>query len=122
MKSASGQPVRVSSTITSRRSSCLSTNTPKPDGKSRLLSEQACFNWWVEQRGRSLSKKPDKYRGWEDPVGQLVRIRAALDIMLSFRDNYRKRMEDVTSVLANVRRETVPERIRPVINRIMDVR
>lgn len=64
----------------------------------------------------------DKYRGWQDPVGQLMRIRTALDIMLSFRDNYRKRMEDVTSVLANVRREAVPERIRPVINRIMEVR
>lgn len=69
-----------------------------------------------------MTRKPDKYRGWQDPVGQLVRIRAALDIMLSFRNNYRKRMEDVTSVLATVRRETVPKRIRPLIDRIMDVR
>jgi hypothetical protein len=64
----------------------------------------------------------NKYRNWQDPVGQLLRIRAALEILLSFRDNYRQRMEDATSVLANVRRETVPERIRPVINRIMDLR
>ncbi|MEY9360701.1 hypothetical protein ABH994_003422 [Bradyrhizobium yuanmingense] len=69
-----------------------------------------------------MTRMPDKYRGWQDPVGQLVRIRAALDIMLSFRNNYRKRMEDVTSVLATVRRETVPKRIRPLIDRIMDVR
>lgn len=64
----------------------------------------------------------DKYRGWQDPVGQLVRIRTALEILLSFRANYRQSMDDATLVLAGVRREAVPERIRPVLNRIMDLR
>ena len=64
----------------------------------------------------------DKYRGWQDPVGQLIRIRTALDILLSFRANYRQRMDDATLVLAGVRREAVPKRIRPILNRILDLR
>jgi hypothetical protein len=66
--------------------------------------------------------KVDKYREWQDPVGQLLRIRSALEILLSFRANYRQRMDDATLVLAGVRRETVPARIRPVLNRIMELR
>ena len=73
---------------------------------------------------KKIAMTKNGYRGWADPVKACVALRDAVTIMVTATnaENYRMRMDRVTSCLCKFRPDEFPERIRNRARIVLSVR